>query len=346
LLNTKLSHDSSYLWELGDTNHQIDNLYIDLKLIYDINRVLTTKQKTYAEARKALIEKLNIVKIPNALLMELKPSLKLIFNQFYAIRDNAQFNKADTASIIANMAEEFIAFFNNQFDTFCKAIDRALSTPVAQDEYEHLFNKVPSGTLFDATDKFTTTMQHELVNYRKSKKTRKMFEAWEKITGSASPAEWSMQNGIPVLCVFADNILTAQRIFSALNRDAYLPTEKDIDDAISFLQSGALNILNDKERCEKCFIEFFAGKYAYVITSADELRDQIRSIAGSKVYDWYARANSCRAQIEKFATDRYKVKYCGQAKERIKKLSAEEAQKYLNELIENDPLLGISILKG
>lgn len=39
LLNSKLSNDSSYLWELGDTNRQIDNLYIDLKLIYDINRL-------------------------------------------------------------------------------------------------------------------------------------------------------------------------------------------------------------------------------------------------------------------------------------------------------------------
>ena len=53
LLNSKLSNDSSYLWELGDTNRQIDNLYVDLKLISDINRVLTTKQKTYAETRKA-----------------------------------------------------------------------------------------------------------------------------------------------------------------------------------------------------------------------------------------------------------------------------------------------------
>lgn len=346
LLNTKLSHDSSYLWELGDTNHQIDNLYIDLKLIYDINRVLTTKQKTYSEARKALIEKLNIVKIPYSLLIELKPGLKLIFNQFYAIKDNTQFNKADTSSIIANMAEEFIEFFNNQYETFCRAIDRALAIPVAQDECEYLFNRVPSGTLFDVTDKFTTSMQHELVNYRKSKKTRKMFDIWQKITGSTSPAEWSMQNGIPVLCMFTDKILIAQRIFNALNRDANLPTEKDIDDAIAFLQSGALDILHDKKRCEKHFIEFFAGKYDYVITSADELCDQIRSISGSKVYDWYARANSCRVQIEKFATERYKVKYCSQAKERIKKLSAEEAQKYLNDLIENDPLLGISILKG
>ena len=120
LLNSKLSSDSSYLWEIGDTNHQIDNLYVDLKLIFDINRVLTTKQKTYADARKALIEKLNIVKIPNALLEELRPELKFILSHFYAIKDNTQFNKADTSSAIANMADEFVQFFNNQFDTFCK----------------------------------------------------------------------------------------------------------------------------------------------------------------------------------------------------------------------------------
>ena len=29
LLNSKLSHDSSYLWELGDTNHQIDSVQPD-----------------------------------------------------------------------------------------------------------------------------------------------------------------------------------------------------------------------------------------------------------------------------------------------------------------------------
>lgn len=346
LLNSKLSHDSSYLWELGDTNHQIDNLYIDLKLIFDINRVLTTKQKTYVDARKALIEKLNIVKIPNALLEELMPSLKVILAQFYAIKDNAQFNKKDTSTIIANMADEFVNFFNNQFDLFCKAVDRALAKPLSSDEYEHLFHEVPSGTLFDATDKFTTTMQHALVKFRKSKKTRKMYDAWERATGSASPAEWSTTHGIPVLCLFGNNILQAQRVFDALNRVTNLPTEKDIDDAIEFLQSGVLSVLKDIESCEKTFIEFFAGEYSYVVTSADELRDQIRQVAGSKVYDWYAKANSCKAQIRKFATGRYQVKYCGQAKEKIKKLTAEQAQKYLNELIENDPLLGITILKG
>ena len=125
-----------------------------------------------------------------------------------------------------------------------------------------------------------------------------------------------------------------------------LLTEKDIDDAIDFLQSGKLKALKNKEQCVKVFVEYFAGEYAYVVTSADELRDQIRSVAGSKVYDWYAKANNCKAKIRSFATDRYQLKYRSQAKERVKSLTAEEAKRYLDELIDNDPLLGINILKG
>lgn len=346
LLNSKLSNDSSYLWEIGDTNRQIDNLYIDLRLIYDINRVLTTKQKTYMDARRALIEKLNIVKIPYALLRELKPELITIIDQFNLIKDNAQFNRAETSSTIANLAEDFVEFFNNQFETFCKAVDRALKVDVSPDEYEQLFSKVPSGTLFEATDKFTTSMQHELTNFRKSKKTRKMFDAWKDVSGSDTPADWSMKTGIPVLCMFTEDILKAQKFFDALNRTSNLPTEKDIDEATEFLQSNKMSILKDTKACERQFIMLFAGEYSYVISSADELRDQIRSVAGSKVYDWYAKMNSCKEKIQQFASERYKLKFRSQAKERVRKLSAQEAQKYLEELIDKDPLLGINILKG
>ena len=281
-----------------------------------------------------------------ALLSTIDALLTTLVDQFSLIKDNAQFNKAETASTIANLADDFVEFFNNQYEVFCKALDRALHTTISADEYEYLFNKVPSGTLYEATDKFTTTMQHELTNFRKSKKTRKMYDAWEKATNSTSPADWSQKNGIPVLCLFTEDILTAQKIFDALNRTSYLPTEKDIDDAIDFLQSGKLGILKNTDICVKRFIDFFAGEYAYVITSADELRDQIRAATGTKVYDWYAKANSCKSKIRQFATERYQLKYRSQAKERVRKLTAEQAQKYLDELIDKDPLLGINILKG
>lgn len=346
LLNSKLSYDSSYLWEIGDTNKQIDNLYVDLKLIYDINRVLPTKQKNYQDARKALIEKLNIVKIPVALLKDLKPELNDIIDQFYQIKDNAQFNKSVASSVIANYADIFVEFFNDQFSVFCKAIEHSLKISLSDDEYSHLFNRVPSGIMFEATDVFTTRMQHELVNYRKSKKINKMFDSWEKETGTSSPAEWSLKNGIPILCLFTEDILMAQKVFDALNKTSYLPTEKDIDDAIAFLSSKKLVVLNDNSECEQKFIDFFSGDYSYVVSSADELRDIIRKEVGSQTYDWYARVNNCKAAVKQFATERYQLKYRSQARDKIKNLSAEEAKKYLDELVDKDPLLGINILKG
>ena len=347
LLNSKLSNDSSYLWEIGDTNRQIDNLYIDLKLISDINRVLTTKQKTYSDARKALIEKLNIIKIPYALLKELKPEIIVVLDKFNLIKNNVQFNKAEVSSSIANYAEVFLEFFEHQMSIFCEAVDRVLHTPISADEYEYLYNRVPSGILFEATDKFSSTMRQELLAFRKSKKTRKLFEEWSKATNSTSPAEWSMKYGIPILCLFSnDDIIVAQKVFDALNRTSKLPNEKDIDEAIDFLQSGKLDILKNISECESVFINFFADEYSYVITSADELRDQIRLVAGSNVYDWTVKAKNCKEIIRQFATERYKQKYRTKAKEKVKKLTAEQAQKYLNELIDRDPLLGINILKG
>ena len=146
--------------------------------------------------------------------------------------------------------------------------------------------------------------------------------------------------------MFTEDILKAQKIFDALNRTSNLPTEGDIDEAIEFLQSGKLNILKDTNSCERKFIEFFAGEYSYVISSTDELRDQIRSVAGSKIYDWYAKVNSCKSRIQQFAKERYQLKFRSLAKERVRKLTAQEAQKYLDELIDKDPLLGINILKG
>ena len=139
--------------------------------------------------------------------------------------------------------------------------------------------------------------------------------------------------------------MKAQKVFDAINRTSNLPNENDIDDAVEFLKSSKMDILNDKAECEKRFIEMFAGSYSYVITSIEELKDIIRSVAGSNVYDWYAKRKNCENKIVQFASERYRSKYSVQAKSKVHRLTAEQAQKYLEELIDKDPLLGIRILK-
>ena len=107
-----------------------------------------------------------------------------------------------------------------------------------------------------------------------------------------------------------------------------------------------MNILKDKAKCEEMFIEFFCGEYSYVIENADSLRDKLRSILQAQPYEWYYRREHVKKEIVLFAKECYELKYRTQVKDKVRKMTAQEAQKFLDELVESDPLLGISILKG
>ena len=345
MLTQKLSSDSSYLWQKGDIDHQIDNLYVDFRLIDAINGVLATPQRRYQEAQEGLVEKLNYIKVPDAMIEEYHSSLKPILQQFYAIRNNAVTDKSAAANLIVGMTGDFLSFFNNQFETFAEAIKLKVDSRVTSEELEHLFSNVPSGILFKKVDEFTLTMKQELEKFRKNQKIRKLFTSWKTKMSTNSPAEWSKVNGIPILCMFPDDTTTAQQVFGALNRTLNLPSEEAIDHAIQFINSSKLDILSDSAKCTSDFIQYFCDEYAYVVEDADILRDTLREVAGNDVYEWYSKKAQCRSALCEMATNRYKIKYRAKAKERVHTLTAEQAQRYLESLIENDPLLGIRILQ-
>ena len=345
LLNKKLSSDSSYLWQKGDIDNQITSLYIDLRLIRAINRVISTPQKYMPEAKATLIEKLNIIKIPDDVLQEGQPALKPIMQQFYAIKNEAVVNRETTADIIDSRADDFLSFFNNQYETFAAAVLRLVDSNVTAEEINHLFENVDAGTLFKKTDEFSLSIKRTLETFRKNMKTHQMFESWKIITKTDNPSEWSKEHRIPILCAFSDSISVAQTVFAALNKTALLPNESSIDDAIAFINGGCLKRLENLDACTQEFINFFCGDYSYIIDDADGLREVLRAVAGKDIYEWYSKQAMCKGAIKKLATDRYQLKYRSKVRDELHNLTAKEAQEYLEKLIEDDPLLGISILK-
>lgn len=291
-------------------------------------------------------ERLNNIRIPQAILSELKPAIKPIIEQLCKLKDGYDINKEEAVKIIDASADDFNEFFNNQFDVFGIAVNQNVDATTTIDELDHLYKNAEAATLFKQIDQFVIFMKRELDRYRRNKKILKMFEAWKSITETESPAEWSKINSLPILCLFTEEAMLAQSVFSALNKSTNLPSESEIDKAISFIKSKAMNILKDKNKCEKMFIEFFCGDYSYVVENADSLRDKLRSILHMQPYEWYYQKENVKHDIVLFAKECYELKYRTQVKDKVRKLSAQEAQKFLDELVESDPLLGISILKG
>lgn len=345
-LNEKLSADAAYLWKIDDVNRQIDNLLEELRLIEAINLVLSAPQKKLPEACRALGEKLNKIRIPSSVVEEFQPNLKPLLQIFATLRNDTEKNLAQATEKINRSAQMFKDFFENQFEFFTKALTEYVDGAIDSKLVEKLFNDAPAGIFFKTRDDFILQMKSRLKKFRQDEKTGKFFGTWHEVTGTLSPADWSNQNEIPILCMFQDCLDEAQVCFSALNQKSQLANETALDAAIKFIRSDKLSHLADKDFCNRAFVNYFCGENYSVVVTAENLRRILLQSVGNNVYSWFAKKKICEPQIKAFAEKNYRENFLSVVREKIHELSAEEAQKYLEELIVRDTLLGIRVLKN
>ena len=344
-LDEKLSADAAYLWKIDDVNRQIDNLFDELSLVEAINSVLTAPQKSLSEACRALNTRLNQIRIPRGVVEEFQPALKNFFRLSQALRDRTEKNFAQAAEQINQSARDFTNFFEKQFEFFAEALTVYVDGAIDATLVEKIFNETSAGFFFKTRDDFILQMKLRLQKFRQDEKSTAFRAAWREVTGTNTPAAWSNQNEIPILCMFQDCLAEAQKYFFALNENSRSTSEAEIDSAIKFIRGEKLSRLTDKESCEREFVKYFCGDYARVI-EAEELREILRKVLGEDVYSWFAGKKNCELRIKVFAEKNYREKYLPEVRRKIHGLSAEDAQKYLEELIDKDTLLGIRVLKN
>lgn len=344
-LHEKLSSDSAYLWKVEDLNKQIDKLYLEFKLLDSLNKIFSEPQKNYFKARQELLEKLNRIKVPRAIVEKNFPDLKNIFEVFHAVCENSVKDFEQAANQIEIYAEQFKNFFDNQSEIFSRTVSQHFKNELDEKIIELLYRDIPGKTFFKTGENFFEQISRNLQTFRQNEKTRIFFETWQNVTGTKSPSDWSNKNKIPILCIFQDCLGAARTAFGALNKSFKITDEK-LEEALKFIQSEKILRLKDKNFCEQEFVEYFGGEnYSYVL-GVENLRELLTKQLGDNVYSWYDKKNNCENQIKSTATNNYHKNFSGKAHEKVRELSAEQAKKYLEELIDKDPLLGIRILKN
>ena len=342
-----LSPDSSYLWEIGDTNHQIDNLYIDYKFVDSINKLLTNKKRSFSDARRALEQKLLTIYLPKAIIVNQIPKLQVLFDSIENIINNSFQDKLQKINILESYSDDFLTFINDQFSVFNNIVKNEIDSQVCDDELQYLYNHLDGNAFFNTQDRYKSQLKNQLDEFRKTKKINQLHQAWSKRTGTQSPEAWSKKNMLPIICLFQTDNNDALFTFSLINQRVNLATNEDlIDNAISFVNSEALDVLNDINKCNLTFLEIFARDYAYIIDDVEELKRIIAKDIGLDADQWMttnrSKVDRC---IETYAKHKYEAVYRQKVKEKIRLLTPERAQQYLSDLIEDKPLIGINILK-
>lgn len=264
-----------------------------------------------------------------------------------SISKNELHNKLQLINILEAQSTEFLDFFNNQYRVFAIAVRNLFPFPISDEELEDLFAHVEGNSFNNTADKFILQIKRRLDEYRKTKKINQLHTAWENRTGTKSPEEWSKNHLLPIICLFRSDNNDALFTFNLINQHANIISNEDlIDQAIAYINSDAITILEDLNKCNSIFLEAFGREYAYIIDDVEDLKRSIAHEVGSEADKWMTiNRRPVEKCVENYAKHQYDTIYRQKVKEKIRLLSPERAQQYLAELVEDKPLVGINILK-
>ncbi|KWT75634.1 hypothetical protein [Candidatus Magnetominusculus xianensis] len=350
-LKEKLSADASWLWDKSDIDNKIEEVYEDYRLIDAINRILASPASDLGVAAHKIKAKIGAFKMPFDFFKDTCKPINQLFFYLIDIYKTDSLRNTNAAALITELEQNsdmFNKFYSDQYKIFIDMLPDILNEPLSDDECAHIYKKMESDSILKSLEQYLQELKQCHYEHQKNKSFNALLEKWKELTATETPKKWSESRKIPVLCLFGSEIQEAMRVFGIINKELTTTDRKVIENAIKFLkQSRNIAALNDIDLCNKTFKEFISGEYEIIFTEADlgELKNILQS-ESPNIYNWYHDRDKFADKIKKFGNEKYNGGYYKTVFDEIDRLTPVNAKDYLKELIKNDPLVGIRIMKS
>lgn len=348
-VKARLTEYSAWLWDKGEIDKRIDEVYNDYKLIEAINQILPQPVSSFADAAVSIKNRLSAIKMPYEFLRSEINRLEPLFLELiniYRTVDFKEVNKQMLYKELIEHADEFKSFYNNQQRIFQEKIELLVGNNLDNDELEHLYTHAETGVLLKPLEDFEATIKQVLTQYQTNKKYNLLVNKWRERTGTQSPAHWSKEHMIPILCLFTDCVSEAKEVFDIINSGRASVSDNKIAMAISFIENNkGMALLHDISKCRDIYKKYIAGDYDLLINDIEEVQNLIVSKLGTNVYEWVIKKSAIDEIVKEYGNEKYKESYYHEVFSKIDRLPAEQVKEYLKELIKNEPLVGIKIMK-
>lgn len=179
--------------------------------------------------------------------------------------------------------------------------------------------------------------------YKKNQIKTQLFKLWgDKTGGTKNPRDWSAKHRTPILaCIPLEKYEECKRAFGVLNSS--MQSESEIKATLEFLQATDIfEKIADQNYCDERFKKIVLGDYATMLFDIDKVRAELEDL-GIEAYEW-KDSPLVRNKLSAMANAEYHAGGSDQVISEIKKMSPEELQKWLTEMVKSDMGLGVKIL--
>lgn len=341
---------ANWVWNRATVNQKIDELIVEYKTVESSNRILT-KCTTYRDTMSAWVSKISQVKIAYSAIKDELGDEKDLLEMLSKLKKQGgtfvESQKAPFLDEINKHAESFRNFLSDQSTVFMKAFAFYLDDLTIEDVRRILDNDSYgfNGTINEDLNIYIKKVQTVVADYKNSQGWSKLKNRWEEMTGTLSPKDWSNQNKMPILSMVpADEMSVARVAFDVLNEkkndEIALSKAEDYISKMKYTSD-----LNDHVAKEAAFRRQILGDYAVLYDSVDEIKDYLFSHMAEDPYHWAENSQELNNRVKQYSKNIYANRGYNIVKEIVDEMSAEKVKEYLKQLIQENVLVGVEIMK-
>ena len=346
-LRKKFDADAAnWVWNVETAQQKIREVILEYTIIVESNKVIS-KSISFEATIREWCDKCGYIRISYAAaknyLDELGAFLAMLHNLKKAGTLLDSQKKGFLDLLVAN-ADNFRNFYNNQVDLFKRMCGYYLDG-LSDEEIKEVFATIPAGSFTYEKADYLNTVEAKVKAYKEGLKSAKLKKLWRDKTGTDTPRAWSKKNKMPILCLVPDaEIAKAKTAFGAVNRAK--SDEATIDKAMEYLSTAKFfDFLADDTALDKAFRDGIIKSYAVMLTDIQEVKDYLDSRITADPFDWFGLPEVDK-KLRQMAEAKYNQGGCDRALAKIDEMDISDVKKYLKDLIKDNMIVGMEIIKG
>ncbi len=349
-LEYKFNSDAAnWVWNKDTVHGKIDELITEYAIIEQSNKVLA-KNTTYYDTIHSWCDKIGQIRIAYSVM---KNNIEEGKEFYEALRDLKKSNslldsqKNNFLNLLIENVDEFKSFISSQAEMFEKSCSHYLEdltlddirTMLDDDKYNF------KGSYISEPDKYYEKVQKAVTDYKSNLAHVKLRELWKKLTNTDNPFDWSEKNSMPIMAMVPDQDSSiARKVFETLNSSKN--DEDMVNNALDYISKMSyVDRLNSDTDKNKAFLETILKGYSVLFEDISEVKDYLKKHVSDSPYYWL-ESKDVEAKIKALATAKYMETGYGKAKKIIDDMDAERVKEYLKQLIGDNILVGVEIIKG
>lgn len=347
VLRKKFDADAAnWVWNIETAQQKIREVILEYTIIVESNKVIS-KSVSFDSTIREWCDKCGYIRISYAAAKNYLDELGPFLSMLHGIKKAGTLldsQKKAFLDLLTINTDGFRAFYYNQIDLFKRVCGYYLEG-LSDEEVKEVFATIPAGSFIYEKADYLNTVEGKIKAYKEGLKSAKLKKLWREKTGTDTPRAWSKKNKMPILCLVPDaEIAKAKVAFGAVNRTK--SDEAAIDKAMEYFATASFfDLLTDSASLDKAFRDGVIKSYSVMLTDIQEVKDYLDSRITADPYDWFGLPEVDK-RLCQMAEAKYNQGGCNQALAKIDEMDISEVKKYLKDLIKDNMIVGMEIIKG